>query len=72
MVFVTAAIYEPPAPQLPHVVVFFDNDGDVRAIRAVDSRSAGLAVLEKMAETFAALGLPEFRALTENAPDLTT
>jgi hypothetical protein len=65
MVFVTGAMYEPPAPQLPHVVVFFDHDGDVRVIRAVDSRSAGIALLEQMAETFADMGLPEFRAVTE-------
>ena len=63
MVSVTAAIYEPPAPHLPHILVFFDKDGDVRVIRAVESRSAGIALLEKMAGIFAHLGLPEFRAV---------
>jgi hypothetical protein len=67
MAYVTGVIYEPPAPQLPHVVVFFDNDGDARVIRALDSRSAAIDLLEKMAETFANLGLPEFRAVTQKS-----
>jgi hypothetical protein len=67
MAYVTGVIYEPPEPQLPHVVVFFDNDGDARVIRALDSRSAAIDLLEKMAETFANLGLPEFRAVTQKS-----
>jgi hypothetical protein len=65
MVSLTSAIYDPPEPQLPHLVVFFDGEGDVRVIRAVDSRPDGMALLEKIAENVADLGLLEFRVVTQ-------
>jgi hypothetical protein len=55
MISLTSAVYDPPQPELPHLVVFFDGEGDVRLIRAVQSCSAGMAFLEKMAQTFADL-----------------
>jgi hypothetical protein len=63
-----SAVYDPPEPQLPHLVVFFDGEGDVRVIRAVDSHSDGIAPLEKMAENVADLGLLEIRVVTQPHP----
>ena len=59
MVFMRGAVYEPPAPEFPYILVFFDADSDVRVIRVVDSREAGMALLEKMSKSFAHLGLAE-------------
>jgi hypothetical protein len=59
MVFVSGAVYEPPSPGFPHILVFFDADGDIRVARPVESAEAGRALLEKMTEAIAQFGLAE-------------
>src|SRR4051794_14193416 len=43
----TAAVYDPPAPGMPHIAVLFDADGLVVA-RPVESIDAGEAELAKL------------------------
>ena len=40
-----AVVYDPPAPGLPHMAVLFDADGEVIAVRPVESIGAGEAAL---------------------------
>jgi len=50
----TAAVYDPPAAGLPHIAVLFDPDGEVIAIRPVESIDAGEAALASLVEQIAA------------------
>jgi hypothetical protein len=61
MVFVTGTVYEPPAPEFPFILVFFDAEGDIRVIRVVESAEAGRALLDKMTESLAQFGLAELK-----------
>ena len=36
-----AVVYDPPAPGFPHMAVLFDADGEVIAVRPVESIGAG-------------------------------
>lgn len=67
MVFVAGTVYEPPTPDFPVIVVFFDAQGDIRVIRAVASAEAGKTLLEKMQESFAHLGLAELKIPAQDA-----
>lgn len=50
------AIYDPPTPEFPYIVVLFDEKGDVRVVRAVDSRPAGIALLDQIRHRLAEFG----------------
>jgi hypothetical protein len=70
----TGAVYEPPAPGLPFVVVLFDPDGEIRVTRAADSAAAGETVLMNIKQNFHELGLAELiipgrPAAVETGPD---
>jgi hypothetical protein len=40
-----AVVYDPPVPGFPHMAVLFDSDGEVIAVRPVESIGAGEALL---------------------------
>ena len=40
-----AVVYDPSAPGFPHIAVLFDADGEVIAVRPVESIGAGEAAL---------------------------
>jgi hypothetical protein len=44
----TAVVYDPPAPGLPHVAVLFDAEGDVIAVRTAASIDEGEAALANL------------------------
>ena len=44
----TAAVYDPPAPGLPHIAVLFDGEGTLVAVRQVESIEAGEAALASL------------------------
>jgi hypothetical protein len=44
----TAVVYDPPAPGFPHMAVLFDADGEVVAVRPVESIAAGEAVVASL------------------------
>jgi hypothetical protein len=44
----TAVVYDPPAPGLPHMAVLLDPDGEVVAVRPVQSIEAGEAALASL------------------------
>ncbi|MDF3061534.1 MAG: hypothetical protein K0S06_1643 [Microvirga sp.] len=44
----TAVVYDPPAPDLPHIAVLFDAGGEVVAVRPVESIDAGEAALASL------------------------
>ena len=46
----TAVVYDPPAPNLPHMAVLFDAGGEVVAVRPVESIDAGEAALANLVE----------------------
>ena len=46
----TAVVYDPPAPDLPHMAVLFDAGGKVVAVRPVESIDAGEAALANLVE----------------------
>ena len=50
----TAVVYDPPAPGLPHVAVLFDADGDVIAMRTAASIDEGEAALANLIADIAA------------------
>jgi hypothetical protein len=45
----TAAVYDPPAPGLPHITVIFDPEGRVLAVRPVASIEDGEAAVAELA-----------------------
>jgi hypothetical protein len=44
----TAVVYDPPVPDLPHMAVLFDAAGEVLAVRPVESIDAGEAALANL------------------------
>jgi hypothetical protein len=64
---VIGTVYEPPAPEFPFILVFFDQEGDIRVIRTVESVEAGKTLLEKMTKTFARFGFAELKSASEPA-----
>jgi hypothetical protein len=44
----TAVVYDPPAPELPHIAVLFGAEGAVIAVRPVESIDAGEAALASL------------------------
>src|SRR5918993_5404341 len=50
----TAVVYDPPAPDLPHMAVLFDAGGEVVAVRPVESIDAGEAALANLVENLTA------------------
>jgi hypothetical protein len=44
----TAVVYDPPAPGIPHMAVLFDESGEVVAVRPVESIDAGEAALANL------------------------
>ena len=65
MISVMGVVYEPPAPEFPFILVFFDPEGDIRVIRTVESAEAGRALLDKMTRTFARFGFAELKSAGE-------
>lgn len=51
---VYGAVYDPPAPGLPLVLVIFDAEGSVMAAKSVDSREIGERLLYDLMEEQAA------------------
>src|SRR5215204_4761839 len=45
-----AVVYDPPAPGFPHMAVLFDADGEVIAVRPVESIGAGEEALVRLSE----------------------
>ena len=45
----TAAVYDPPAPEFPHIAVVFDPEGKVLAVRPVASIDDGEAAVAELA-----------------------
>ncbi len=60
MIYLTGAVYAPPSPGLPFVVVIFDPDGKIRVTRAVDSAEAGENVLMRIGQSLDQLNIAEF------------
>jgi hypothetical protein len=60
MTYLTGAVYSPPMPGLPFVVVIFDPDGKIRVTRAVSSAEAGQSVLTKIGQSLDELKIAEF------------
>jgi hypothetical protein len=50
----TAVVYDPPVPDLPHMAVLFDARGEVVAVRPVESIDAGEAALANLVENLTA------------------
>src|SRR3954454_11004640 len=47
-----AVVYDPPAPGFPHMAVLFDADGEVIAVRPVESIGAGEEALVSLVSEF--------------------
>lgn len=48
MAYITGAVYDPPNPKLPLVVVLIGPDGEVLTARVVPSHQAGEKLIEEV------------------------
>jgi hypothetical protein len=54
MAYAHGIVYDPPAPNLPHLAVVFHENGDVWVAHAVPTPEAGEKVIEKALKDYQA------------------